>query len=221
MNYVGIDTSLSSTGVYILLEDGNESFFNYRNNDKLSKWHRTCGFINYRSYQNVKHDDYSDNEVSKILNYNKITDMIVADIITVIGVDGLSNTSIITEGYSYGSTGAIIDLVTYATLVRNKLLNLNINNFIIKAPSSLKKDTCIKVYGPGDKKKPSRNTLGIAGGSFKKPDMLMAAMDKKDLESIMKEALVLHNDELMKMKSIPSPIQDIVDAFWLVHSTKD
>jgi hypothetical protein len=37
MNYIGIDTSLSSTGMVILDNNKKHYYFNYKSNDKLTK----------------------------------------------------------------------------------------------------------------------------------------------------------------------------------------
>jgi len=53
-NYIGMDLSLASSAIYIHLKDGTEHYFNYRNTDKLSKWHKVVSYVNYRSYENKK-----------------------------------------------------------------------------------------------------------------------------------------------------------------------
>jgi hypothetical protein len=213
MNYIGIDTSLSSTGLYILLEDGSEFIYNYRNKSKDSKWHKKLDFIVYRDYKFEALKDYSKNEINKITQYNKITDLIIQDIQKHCDIQ---NTKIITEGFSFSSKGQIIDLVCYAALVRNKLLELGYD-LNIKSPSGLKKDTCITVYGEGENKKPACNTRGIAGGKFKKQEMLESLFDAK-FKSKISQYLLEDKDVLLKMKSIPSPISDIVDALWLART---
>lgn len=214
MNYIGIDTSLSSTGVYILLETGEEFIYNYRNKSKDSKWHKLLNFIEYRDYNFEALKDYSENEINKITQYNKITDLIISDIEKHCKKE---NTQIWTEGFSFSSKGQIIDLVCYATLVRNKLLSRGYD-LNIKSPSSLKRDTCIKVYGESViKNKPAINLRGISGGKFKKQEMLESLFDSK-IESKIKTILLNEKDNILNMKSIPSPISDIVDAMWLART---
>ena len=226
-NYIGLDLSLSSTGLFILLADGTEHYFNYKNNDKLSKWHKTLSYVNYRDYHVKKFNNYSDNEISKLLEYNKITDIIIKDILSII--PDLSTTIVTTEGFSYGSSNTIslIDLITYATLLRNKLLTYKLHDFIIKSPSTLKLETCKLTYKPIEKqiggKKPRieyiyKNTIGISGGRFQKTEMVQSLLDNTGIINKIKTTLSMHTD-LLKMKSIPTPISDIVDAIWLVYTT--
>lgn len=215
-NYVGIDTSLSSTGVYIRTKEGKNIYYNYRNTDKMTKWHKVLSYINYESYENYKAENYSDTEICKLLQYNKITDKILSDIISHCKPE---ETIVITEGFSYSSsnTSSLIDLVSYATLLRNKIISYDFYNLTIKSPSTLKADTCIMVYGPGEKKKPARNNEGIAGGKFTKREMLKSAFDfNMEIEII--NSLLFYKDDLLGMKSIPKPIDDMMDAVWLVWS---
>ncbi len=216
MDYIGLDTSLASTGLYIRKADGSEFYYNYMNTPKLSKWHKTLSFIEYKSYEILEFDNHSDNEVGKLIKYDQITQMIVADILKHCDP---KDATVVTEGYSYSSSaGMIIHLVTYGTLVRNKLLSLGFADFIIKPPSTLKSDTCIKVYGPGEKKKPARNREGIAGGKFQKREMLQAQFES-GIPNSMTDMLIIHKQELLERKAIPKPIDDMVDAWWLVNST--
>lgn len=215
MNKIGIDTSLSSTAVYILLSDGSEVFFNYRNDDHMSKWHKTLSYFHYADYSIPKLENYSDQEIAKLIKWDELTTKIVNDILKYCKPE---ESDICTEGFSFSSNaGPLIDLVTYATLLRNKLIHYNFNSFLIKSPMTLKVDTCVKVYGPGEKKKPARNTLGIAGGKFTKTEML-EALFASNIVSRLKSSLSFHKEELLKLKKVPKPIDDIIDAFWLVHS---
>lgn len=226
MNYIGIDTSLSSTGMFILLSNGEEHYFNYRNTDKLSKWHKVLSYVTYKDYENIKLETYSDNEIAKIIQYNKITDMILHDVLKLCKPE---ETVIITEGYSYSSsnTSSLIDLICYATLLRNKLISLNFNDFIIKPPSTLKLETCAVTYPILEKQiggKKSRieyifkNTIGISGGRFQKHEMLESLLDNTKFNNKIKTSLLFNKEELLTMKSIPKPIDDLVDAVWLVYS---
>lgn len=229
MNYVGLDCSLTSTGLYILLENGSEYYYNYMNSEKKSKWHKTLSYITYRSYENIKTEGYSDSEVAKIIQYNKITTMIVADILKHCKPE---QTKIITEGYSYSSsnTSSLLDLVCYATLLRNKLISLPFNEFIVKAPSTLKLETCQMTYDPIIKiiggKNPReeriyKNKIGISGGNFKKPDMIEAVFDCDYItDCAIKKSLLPYRKDLFKMKAIPKPIDDMIDALLLARTEK-
>ena len=207
MNYIGIDTSLTSTGLFIKCND-KEFYYNYKNNSKLSKWHKTLDYINYKDYHIPKLDDYSDEQIAKIIMYDNVTDKIVKDILTHCKPE---KSIIYTEGFAYSSNaGPLIDLVTYATLLRIKLLKYNFIEFKIIPPSSLKVNTCKKVYKPIEKiiggKYPRieyiyKNTIGISGGSFKKPEMLQSLFDS-NIDNQIKTTLLPYKNELLKMKNI-------------------
>lgn len=219
-NYVSLDTSLSSTAIYILTKDNQEFYFNYKKGDKLSKWHRTCSFINYRDYDVLDGGNYSDNEIIKLIKYDEITEEMVKDILSIIKPE---ETIIITEGYSFGSnSGRIVHLASYGTLIRSKLLRLHFADFIIKSPSTLKSQTCELTYGAifnsKGKKQPSRNKDGLAGGSFTKFNMLESLFDG-NIECKLKTLLLPHKEELLIRKSLPTPITDIVDAVFLVYTS--
>lgn len=220
-NYVALDISLSSTGLFIITKDGSEHYFNYKNNNKLSKWHRTCSFITYRDYEIIDLESFSDNELGKLIKYDEISDAMIKDILTICKPE---ETVVATENYSYGSSaGHIIHLVSIGTLVRNKILKLPFADFKLIPPSSLKQKTCELVYGEKfntkGKKIPSKNDDGIAGGKFKKTEMAKSLFDY-NLNSKLKDMLLIHKEELLKMKSVPAPISDIIDAMFLVYILK-
>ena len=228
INYIGLDTSLSSTGMYIKTPT-EEYYFNYRNSCKDSKWHKTFSYVRYYDYLLPETNEFSEEQIVKLKTYDEVTDAIINDMVSICNP---AETVVITESYSYASTaGPLIDLVTYATLLRNKILKKGFLELIVVPPTSLKSRTCIKVYGPGElivpkrpskkvvaeKRKPSRNHIGIPGGKFQKQDMLLALFES-DLDIRFKRSLQIHANELVKMKGIPSPISDIVDAIWLVEA---
>lgn len=227
-NIIGIDTSLTSCGMYILMKDGTEHYYNYRNNDKLSKWHKLLnGIITYRDYYMPTIKDYSKQEVQKLKKYKEITDIIVNDILNHCKPE---ETIIVTEGYSYSSSNTIslIDLIGYATLLRSQLISLNFHDFIIKSPSTLKLETCQITYIPEEKhiggKNPRteyiwKNNEGISGGSFKKPQMLQAIYENEKITNKFKTILLTYRSELLEMKAIPKPTDDMSDAILLVYTT--
>lgn len=225
MNYVGLDISLSSTGLYILKEDGTELYFNYRNKDKLTKWHKTLSFINYHSYKTIKSDVYSDSEILKSMTYTIAKEQIVKDILDNVEP---SKTIISVEGYSYSSrnTSSLIDIVSLSALIRSELLTYNFYDFRVLAPMTLKVETAkityepiIKIINKGKKNERKeytyKNKFGISGGKFTKHDMLDALIDH-DNNTKIKQILLPHHKKLQLMKNIPSPIDDIVDAIFLV-----
>jgi len=214
--------------MYIKTPQG-EYYFNYRNSSKDSKWHKTLSYVRYYDYLLPETTEFSDEQIVKLKTYDEVTDAIVNDIISICDPQ---QTVVLTESYSYASTaGPLIDLVTFATLLRQKIIRKGFLELIVVPPTALKARTCVKVYGPGElivpkraskkpqpeKRKPSRNHIGVPGGKFQKTEMLLSVFDS-NLQSKIRNSLEIHKSELMKMKKIPSPISDIIDAYWLVES---
>ena len=224
---IGIDISLSSTAVYISSE--NEDYIlSYLNDDKVNKWAKKIENINNIKIRRIEHlikkDNYSDLEVQKLTKYDKISDLIVDDIHNIVEEN---ECEINIEGYSYGSkTSSINDIIALSTLIRLKILrNLNCNLNII-SPNTLKLETCKMCYGLTEIEKFSKKTGkklksefkyvnldGIAGGSFKKHEMYKAIIEK-NIDSIL-TSFLKQNINILDMKKIPSPIDDINDALLL------
>jgi len=225
MNTVGIDISLTSTGLYII-KDNQEYYFNYYKSDKLSKLHNKLDFITYRLYDYKINEDFSNNEILKMLQYNDVTNKIIEDILTVIG-DSIEDTIVTIESYNYNATrnnnsNTLIDTVAISTLLRIKILKEKFKIVSFIPPTSLKKYVCESVYGLGEltkkgkPKKPSANKLGIPGGKFTKSEMFLAMMESK-YETKLKSYLTEDVKYLYSLKNIPKPLDDIIDAMWLAY----
>lgn len=224
---IGIDISLSSTAVYISSKE-KDYIFSYLNSNKVSKWANKISSIENlkinRIEQLIKKEEYSDLEIQKLNYYDQISDLILKDIQSIIVND---TCEINIEGYSYSSkTSSINDIIALSTLIRLKLLNNTNSNINIITPNSLKLETCKMCYGISEIKKVSKktgkdlksefkyiNNEGVAGGSFKKHEMYKAIIEKQ-LDSIFTDFLTNNNDILL-MKTIPSPLDDINDALLL------
>lgn len=216
-NYIGIDISLNSTSIYI---ESNKrvvlSFTNKKDNNIYIKELDRHGVV-FHYQEKVKGNDYSTNEVIKIKNYDLLSDKIVSAIIE--NIDLNNKTYCIIEGYSFSkNTSSILDIVSFSTLIKAKILNEipNIDMSII-SPKSLKLETCKMCYKPIDvgKKKPKyeyRNNKGISGGSFKKPDMFLAMLDGEIDSPIFK--FLTEYKELSEREKIPNPIEDIIDSIF-------
>ena len=148
-NIIGVDPSLVSTGLTI-----NGKLFNYVkkksafNKSGLQKWYKMCEDI--VTYRWIEYDSenkiFTDSEVAKIRDYDRVTDIIIEDINA--NIDHNKETYIMIESYSYSSNaGPLIDLVTFSTLLRIKLLSITDNVHIIP-PQSLKKESCKLTYKP-------------------------------------------------------------------------
>jgi hypothetical protein len=224
MNIIAIDPSLNCTAMVV-----NDKKFIYAKEDygigkkgNLTKWFEICDpYISYKWINQVLVDDHSEQEILKLINYNNITDMIINDIFAncekddfIIGI----------EGYSYGSSaGPLIDLVTFGTLLRNKIYNKISHNIIVLPPATVKFEAARLTYlpvNPNSKNLKYRNNEGISGGSFKKPEMYKALIENNNLNCSWVELLREHASDVLSMKSIPKPIEDINDAKLLYEALK-
>ncbi len=225
INYIGIDPSIISTAMVI-----NGKVFNYcrkkevfNKSDKYTKQYDLCkNEITYRFINLQYIENYSENEINKINLYNDITDMIIQDINNNI----IKNTQIkiAIEGYSYSSSaGDIIDLVTFSTLLRNKLLLISKDIKII-SPSTLKLESCKITYKPLEKqiggKNPRieyiyKNKLGIAGGKFSKEDIYLALIENSNFNDKYCTFLKEHKLSILFLKTIKKPLEDCNDAYIL------
>jgi hypothetical protein len=98
MNYIGIDPSLISTAVVI-----NGDIINYCRESSvltksgMSKWFKSVEqYCQYKFIEYSKFENYSEGELTKLKDYDEITDLIIGDIIskidiskeTYIGIEG-------------------------------------------------------------------------------------------------------------------------------------
>jgi len=218
MNFIGIDISLNSTAIYIESEKGNKilSFTNKKDNNIYIKELDKYG-VKFYHHNRETSTDYSKNEILKLKHYNKLSDLILSEIIENIDVNKKTYCQI--EGYSFSkNTSSILDIVSFSTLIRSSLIK-NISNIEISiiSPSTLKLETCKLVYSPinvGKKKikYEYKNNQGISGGSFKKPQMFRAIIEGNIQCPI--TDMILSYKELMDRDKIPNPIEDIIDSIF-------
>ena len=230
MNFIGIDPSLISTAVVIngkILNYCRESKVNLKSG--MSKWFKSaeqyCSyrFITYRDFSN-----YSDGELTKLKDYDLITEMIIEDILN--NIDKSEESKIGIEGYNFGATvGDLIDLVTFSTLLRKKLFDRVSEDIIVMSPSTLKLEACKLTYDPiikeiGKKVKrieyEYRNKLGISGGKFTKRDMALAIMENDKIDDPWFKYLKSIRSELLEVKDIQKPHEDVNDAVLIYHILK-
>lgn len=213
----------------MIIGNGNDfEMFNYcRERDiftkkGLGKWFKYCEelvqykFINYNTFSN-----YSDGEIIKLKDYNKITEQIVDDISD--NLDGENQVIIALEGIAFGaSVGDLVDLVSFSTLLRAKLLSIT-QNIKIVAPLTLKQEACKLTYEPYDigKKKQKlvwRNKQGIAGGHFTKREVFQSIVENEKWTDKWTIHCKKMASEILTIKSIPKPYEDMDDAFILYKS---
>ena len=230
MNIVGIDPSLISTAIVV-----NGKIINYCRESKvygktgMTKWfklaeeHVIYKFIEYREFE-----DYSEGELTKLKDYDKITDDIIKDILD--NIDPLQPTKIGIEGYNFGAqVGDLIDLVTFSTLLRKKLYVHVSKDILVLSPSTLKLESCKLTYPPIIKeiggKKPRqefiyRNKIGISGGKFQKPDMYLAIIENENLNDDWYKHCLSVKGDLTSISTIPKPYEDCNDAYLLYQILK-
>lgn len=225
---IGIDASINSTAMCI---DG-VHLFNYTTTESKYKWIKNVwNSINFRFVNYEYPENYSEREYYKLIKFDEITDLIIEDIKEYTSES--DSIDIFMEGYSYESeAGRLADIVTYSTILRQKLIKLkSFNSLNIITPKELKMYTCRMVYGFPEpelgkkgqilKKEPvSRNKLGIAGGSFKKHEMYEAYCDWNGHEDTkFKNFCNLYKNDVMKMTAMPKPFDDVIDAIFAYHYT--
>lgn len=230
MNIVGIDPSLISTAIVV-----NGKIINYCRESKvygktgMTKWfklaeeHVIYKFIEYREFE-----DYSEGELTKLKDYDKITDDIIKDILD--NIDPSQPTKVGIEGYNFGAqVGDLIDLVTFSTLLRKKLYDQVSKDILVLSPSTLKLESCKLTYPPIIKeiggKKPRqefiyRNKIGISGGKFQKLDMYLAIIENEDLNDDWKKHCLSVKGDLTSISTIPKPYEDCNDAYLLYQILK-
>jgi len=227
MNIIGIDPSLISTGVCI-----NGKVFNYcRESDAtltkggFSKWFKLCEgklelrWISYRNFEN-----YSDGELVKLKDYDKITDLILEDLEK--NIDPNVKTIVGIEGYNFGAqVGDLIDLVAFSTLLRKKIYDYITKEILVFSPSTLKQESCKLTYKPIDigKKKQKlewRNNFGISGGNFTKREMFLSIIENEEFQDEWSLHCKSVSSEILDNKTIKKPYEDVNDAYLIYRIIK-
>ncbi len=233
-NIVAIDPSLISTAV-VVSSGKTFKMYNYCSESKvmgkkgMTKWFKMAEqLVEYRFVDYRKYKDYSEGELVKLKDYDRITDLIIDDIVA--NIDSKLPTKIGIEGYSFSSAaGAIIDLVTFSTLLRKKLFDRVSEDILVLSPSTLKLEACMLAYEPirievGKKKKTIkeeyRNKFGIPGGKFTKTDMYMAIVENEKAEDYWSIHCRLIKSDILGVAAIPKPYEDINDGFILYQVIK-
>lgn len=227
MNIVAIDPSLISTALVVSSGD-TFKIYNYCRESKvygkkgITKWFKSAEeFVEYKFIEYREFEDYSEGELTKLKDYDKITDQIIDDILA--NIDKQKETKIGIEGYNFGAqVGDLIDLVTFSTLLRKKLFDLITKDILVMSPSTLKLESCKLTYEPirieiGKKvikiKEEFRNKIGIPGGKFTKNDMALAIIENERLSDYWSKHCKLIKDELTSVSTIQKPYEDVNDAY--------
>lgn len=190
---IGLDISTTSTAIAI--NENDKQFKYYNITDHPTKYHKNSK--NITSYIVSKADcneQYTQNELNKLKKYKEIESKLAFIL------EKYKNDEIIIniEGYSYSSqAGNIIDIVTLSTILRLKCLEFS-SDITITSPQSLKKQALTNCYKKD------------------KHDMMNKFLEDFDDETVSIYSEIKAIQEL-KLKSIPKPYDDIVDAFWLCY----
>jgi hypothetical protein len=227
MVLAGLDVSKISTALCIECDNINY-LYSYTSKKENNIWVKnTKDFINYRfinyTYNDV--DDYSKSEMLKLIEFDDVTDLIIKDLVSL-----NDKISISIEGYSYSSKkGPIFDLIEFTTLLKHKLIKLNLEKEIeIISPLTLKVEACKMVYEPRIELKGKKvikqilhneNNKGKEATKFDKWDMLYAFIDS-NIKMNLKDWCKTNIDDISKNKEVPKPIDDIIDSIFLKEYTK-
>jgi len=230
MIFIGLDVSKISTALCIE-KNGITKLFSYSTQKDNNIWVKdTNSIINYRhiKYSYLDEDDYSKSEILKLQNFDEVTDLIINDIFNNVGI--LDSIRIGIEGFSYNSKGPIFDLIEFTTLLKYKLLH-RINKYgeiQIFSPITLKMEACKMAYKPRIETKGKKvikeiihneNDEGKNAKDFDKWDMLYALI-KSDVKLELKDWCVENMEKISKIKKVPKPIDDEIDAIFLSQIIK-
>jgi len=229
MVFIGLDISKISTALCIE-RNGVIKLYSYTTKKSNNIWiKRTSDFISYRNiiYEYLKESEYSKKEISKLNEFDTITDLIVTDIFS--NVKKSDKVKIGIEGYSYNSKGPIFDIIEFSTILKYKLLQKAKHTDIeIISPLTLKTDCCKMVYEPRIEMKGKRvikkilhyeNTKGKQATKFDKWDMFYAFLDS-DLDMKLKTWCNNMITDITKVKDLPKPLDDMVDSIFLMEKMK-
>lgn len=189
---IGIDFSINSTAMTII-KDGKTLFYsfvpNYRENLKAFKTHKDISdLVIIKSY--IK-EEGSKNPIEdqsiKLKNADRLSDLIIESIKENVE----ENPKIFIEGYSFGSKGnSFIDMITYNTFLKVKIIQNWGNCIYVIPPKSIKK----KFTG---------------NGNASKFDMLKSFLSK---DSLLKDRLIEIGLDKSEEFNIPKPVDDIIDS---------
>lgn len=231
-NVIAIDPSTTCTGLCINGKVScvvSEEYATTKKGD-FSKWFEIAsGAATIHAYSDptgkpiTKSTPFHISEVHKLLKYDYITDYLISQIKK--EIPNLSSSLCLIEGYSYNSmAGNLIDLVTYSTLIRQKIIRQGAALRVLP-PAELKMCAAKLTYEGVDvgKKKPKiewRNNEGVAAGRFTKHEMYKAICENPDLDDDWKKLLDEHLSDQISSKSISKPLDDINDSYLLYHCFK-
>jgi hypothetical protein len=198
---VGIDFSINSTAVCIKMGEKHHLFSyvpNYITGKTAFKIHDSLkGIVITQGYVKApKAKDSIEEQYNKLLNADQLSDIIMMTF-EYMGISQTDVQEIRIEGFSYGSKGnSFIDLITYNTFLKVKLIQ--------------KFGHIIKVVPPKTLKKAYTDN-----GNATKCDMLRTFLGKSNsrLSDKIREMNIVKEGEF----NIPKPLDDLVDSIGLTE----
>lgn len=209
MNYVSVDFSLNSPGICIFNTESNtHHYISYvkpgLGTKKEQKLQEDISLLSdvtlvYQQDWKTTFGDYSKNELAKVRRYMATADQIIN---IILGITKTKNDYIIAfEGTSYGSkmgTNNIIDMAAGAAILKEQMISqLHVKDILTVAPTTIKK---------------------FAGkGNMNKLQLFEAYQQNVNDDPILAQS-PLHSmvKDLEIGKKIPKPLDDLVDAYFLV-----
>ena len=197
---VGIDFSINSTAMAIKEPNGNIELFSfvadYKKGTRKFRVHNELStMVDVQGY--AKCIGSEDDQTKKLRNADTLSELIL------LKLEGRCPQEIRMEGYSFGSKGnAFIDLITFNTFLKVKLIQKYGHVIKIIPPKSLKKQFC-------------------GNGNGTKCDMIRYFLQRPNLSLIdfMNKLVELNFIQENQDFPIPKPIDDVIDAIALVSIT--
>lgn len=216
MFFIGIDYSITSTGVAVQIENGNPFYYSYpRFNPKETLSNvavRTQellkeAFVTFVPVERLKADtkDYTDIELIKTLDAIYLAKAVIKSIRDV--VLPLKCPGIVTlEGLSFGSVGGRgMDIAGYGYILRRELMELkdemledgNYLQILIISPTTVKK-------------------FATGKGNAGKKEIIESFL-KNDTDEILKKIITDYKDFLVMKNNPRKPLDDLIDSYYLLR----
>jgi hypothetical protein len=209
LNYVSVDFSLNSPGICILNTESNtHHYISYikpgLGTKKEQKLQEDISLLEdvtliYQEDWKTKFGDYSKNEFAKIKRYIQTADDIINLIVSI--THSKQDYIIAFEGTSYGSkmgTNNIIDMAAGAAILKEQMISqLHVEDMLTVAPTTIKK---------------------FAGkGNMNKLQLFDAYQQNVNDDPILAQSPLYKLIKNLEIgKKIPKPLDDLVDAYFLV-----
>jgi len=205
MSLISIDFSINSTAICVL-NKGELHWFSFASNLDFNKkafsvHNDLDGLgmnINGYTREKPKDLDYVQEQSWKINNANYLSYNIINAIAPYVDED----TIFAIEGFSYGSRGnAFIDLITYNTFLKSKILRISKKDILVYPPKTIKK-------------------FFTGNGNANKEKMLEAFKVSED-ELLVNDSFHKYILDTNYGDKIPKPVDDLVDAFAILCYLRD